>query len=133
MRSKSPKMANTPVFPIPSADTPAPAMKRVGVHDDKGFLIGASIVSMDTEGVDIGDLPTNSSYKWDGVRKAYIPLGHGFDKVRVHAPYSTEYVLARLIEAAGDAAPIEARDWLDWYNVNLRLREEELSARKNGR
>lgn len=104
------------------------AMKRVGIHDATGLLIGSTSVDESAAEIAIGDLPTNGKFKL--VDGRYIPIGHGFGKVKGVAPYSSEFVMARIIESLGLAAPIESREWLDWYNTNMRKRDEELARAK---
>lgn len=113
----------------------APKTRRIAVLDDNGVLTGAQEVDAGEAGIDPGDLPIDGTYKWmvneklpDGGQ--FVPLGHGFGKIMVAPPYSTEYVLAIMIEANGDNAPAEAQRWLGWYNDNLRRREEESAARR---
>lgn len=104
---------------------------RIGVLNKEGQLIGAKFVAkvLAEHPPDPGDLPLSGTYKFMRERGAYIPLGHGFDRVQVRQPYATEFVLARMIETQGDKAPLEAKEWLKWYNETLRIRHEELHAR----
>lgn len=104
-------------------------MKSVAVLDDAGVLIGSTIAS---EGIDFGDLPTNGTYKYDKDQGHFVPLGHGFGKVKTREPYEPSLVMASLIEAmqkAGIEVPFVATEWLDWYNTELRRRHEEKATR----
>jgi hypothetical protein len=104
-------------------------MKTIAVLDSNNRLIGSKAVADDVDGIDPGDLRLDGSYKWDAASKAFHPLGHNFGKIKARQPHSTDLVMAKLIEAMGAAAPFEAKEWLDWYNVELRRRDEERSAR----
>ncbi len=74
------------------------------------------------------DLSTDGMYKWDG--SSFVPLGHGFGPVVAKPPYSEAAVLSLLIDDLGDKAPHQAREWADWYSVNLKVREEEMALRR---
>jgi len=63
-------------------------MKRVAVLDDNNVLTGSTTA---TDGVDFGDLPTDGSYKYDETSKTFIPVGHGFGKVKTRQPYETRF------------------------------------------
>jgi hypothetical protein len=103
--------------------------KIVAVLDTNKRLVGTKQVADDEPGVEPGDLPTDGRYKWDEAQGTFIPLGHGFGKVGTRQPYSTEMIIAKIIEAMGDAAPFECKEWLAWYNQELRRRDEEFAAR----
>lgn len=108
----------------------APKKKWIAVLSPEGRLIGKNEVTLDVPGIDPGDLPTNGRYKWDAEAQAFIPLGHGFGQIakkNALAPHTLEIVIASLIEKMGDKAPLEAREWFEWYNSNIRKREQELS------
>lgn len=92
-------------------------------------LVGSEVVDIDAEGIDFGDLPTDGSYKWMPDKAHWMPIGHGFDKIKTKQPFETDLVLAKMIEAMGDAAPFEAVQWLAWYKPNMQRRHEELAAR----
>lgn len=104
----------------------------VAVLNDQNVLIGSTVVD-DDSGVEFGDLPTNGSYKYDPKLKTFIPLGHGFGKVKTRQPYENDLVVATLIEALakvpGFEVPHVASEWLNWYNTELRRRDEEKAAR----
>lgn len=104
-------------------------MTRVAVLDKDNRLVGG--VDAET-GIEYGDLPTNGTYKWDADAAHFVPLGHGFGKTKGNPPYTNEFVMARMIETQGDAAPVEARTWLQWYNDNLRRRDEEFTVTRRG-
>lgn len=107
--------------------------KRIAILDNNGILTGAAEVADDAEGIDIGDLKTDGSYKWDDDKSTFLPVGMGFGKVvNGVPPYSLEYVVAELI----DALPADSRSgpmvqWLKWFNDDLRKRERERVARFN--
>ena len=101
--------------------------KWIAVLDDRSRLVGRKQVAENVEGIDFGDLPTNGIYKWDAAQSTFVPLGHGFPKVRNGVPpHTLETVIARLIETMGETAPSEAVEWLTWYNSDLRVREQEM-------
>lgn len=106
--------------------------KVVAVLNDQNVLIG-STVSVDGTGIEFGDLPTNGSYKWNPQTGSFIPLGHGFGKVKTRQPYENDLVLATIIEALakspGFEVPFIASEWLTWYNSDMRRRDEEKAAR----
>jgi len=97
-------------------------LKTVAVLDGDKRLIGSVKA---TDGIDFGDLPLNGSYKYDEEKGQFVPLGFGFCKIKVHQPYSNDFVMRRIIDALGDNAPIEAKEWAAWYDENLRRRDEE--------
>ncbi len=74
------------------------------------------------------DLSLDGMYKWDGA--SFVPLGHGFGPVVTKPPFSETAVLYELVDALGDDAPVQAREWADWYAVNLKVREEEMALRR---
>ena len=102
----------------------------VAVLDDRSRYIGTKLKAKPTQDDFLlpngCDLPTDGSYKLVG--NAFVPLGHGFGKP-MRAPVSTEAVLNSLIQAmtdlAPDAVPHEARVWAEWYQKNLKAREDE--------
>ena len=100
-------------------------MARVGKINKKGFLIGTAETNNEKgKPVDPGDLPLDGSYRWDEPSQQYIPKGYGFPRITERPPYATEFVLARVIEALGKDAPAEATAWKNWYDANLRQRQE---------
>lgn len=109
------------------------AQKIVGVFDANNVLIDSKRVDADAEGIEIGDLKTDGSMKYVPEAKAFIPMGHGYGKVKTKPPAETELVLANLIEALaavpGFELPHTASEWLDWYNVDMRRRHEEMATR----
>jgi len=105
-------------------------MKRVAVLDDNNVLTGSTTA---TDGVDFGDLPTDGSYKYDETSKTFIPVGHGFGKVKTRQPYESDLVLANLIDAvvaANVSVPFVVTEWRKWYETEMRRRHEELSNRR---
>ncbi len=106
--------------------------KLIAVLDKNKRLIGtkrkANPGSDDVVLPDGCDLSTDGMYKYDG--KRFVPLGHGFGPVVAKPPISETAVLYLLIDALGDKAPHETREWADWYAVNLKVREEEMALRR---
>lgn len=102
----------------------------VAVLDGRGRLIGLkrkARPSPDDFLLPNGcDLPLDGSYKLMG--KCFVPLGHGFGKP-MRPPVSVEAVLNSMIQAlsdlAPDAVPHEAQEWAEWYQKNLKVREDE--------
>ena len=107
-------------------------MKTVAVLNENNVLIGSKKVKDDAPGIDCGDLPTNGKYKYDEPSKQFIPLGHGFGKVKVAQPVTDQLVMFHLIaavEKSGVTLPDEVEKWRDWYEQDLRRRDEEFAAR----
>lgn len=105
-------------------------MKLVAVLDANNVLTGSVTA---TEGVEFGDLPTDGSYKYDEASKTFIPVGHGFGKVKTRQPYETDLVLAKLIDAvvaSNVPVPFIVTEWRDWYETEMRRRHEEQSNRR---
>ena len=103
----------------------------IAVLDANKRLTGTKMVSKPGENdvllPDGCDLPIDGSYKWSG--KCFVPLGHGFGPVVARPPISETAVLYLLIDALGDGAPHQAREWADWYVENLKVRDEEQAVR----
>lgn len=100
--------------------------------NDQNVLVGSTVIDADGEGIDFGDLPTNGTYKWDREREHFVPLGHGFGKVKTREPYEPSLIMATLIdtlEKNGISLPEPLVVWRDWYNQEMRRRHEELSTR----
>ena len=110
----------------------------VAVLDGKSRLIGTKWKVRPAKGDFLlpngCDLPMDGSYKLIG--KAFVPLGHGFEKPSP-PPYGTDTVLFVMIRAAldltPDAVPHEAREWADWFEGNLKVREDELDEARDKR
>jgi len=114
---------------------------RISRLDANRRLIGASMADVGEDGeisraldpgeleVDPGDLPLDGTYKWDEKRRAFVPLGHGFERVSERPPVSDAYVLYLTARALGDKAPQEVRDWCRWYERSLKQRDEERAVR----
>ena len=105
----------------------------VAVLDKKMRLVGTKYkiraTPDDVTLPDDCDLPLNGTYKWQD--DLFVPLGHGFPPI-VSRPSATEAeALYDLIEMLGKKAPAKARTWADWYAVNLKKREEEMTRRHN--
>ncbi len=103
----------------------------IAVFDANKRLTGTKMVSNPGKDAvllpDGCDLPMDGSYKWDGT--CFVPLGHGFGPVVARPPISETAVLYLLVDALGDDAPHQAREWADWYEENLKVREEEQALR----
>lgn len=99
--------------------------KRYAVLDEAGVLIGSTNV----EGLEIGDLITDGRYRWDAEKKRFIPLGHDLPQITQKSPLSTEHLLALVIEHLEALGPpaldSQLRNWLSWFDGQLRRREEE--------
>lgn len=73
------------------------------------------------------DLPTDGTYKWDQKHNCFMPLGHGFGKPN-RAPIPDIQALY-LVALTVDNPPQELRDWMKWYEDNLKQAHEELGIR----
>jgi len=105
-------------------------MKTVAVLNSNNVLTG-SVQS--TDGIEFGDLPVDGSYKYDEASKTFIPVGHGFGKVKTRQPFESDLVLAELIDAVKAAnvpLPFIVSEWREWYETEMRRRHEELSNRR---
>ena len=102
--------------------------RLVATLDKQMRLVGSKIKKPGKHDVvlpDQCDLALDGRYKWDGER--FVPLGHGFGPVVAKPPVSEAAVLYALIEALGDKAPTDAVLWAEWYEQNLKVRDEELA------
>jgi hypothetical protein len=100
--------------------------KYIAVLTDANVMIGSTEVADDTPGIDPGDLPQDGRYKWDGERETWVPLGHGFGKVKTgNPPASFEMALLSIIHAMGDDAPADALSWAEWFGGDIGVRERE--------
>lgn len=119
-----------------AAKKPTTELVRVALFDMNMRLIGSKEVTKGSvealSGVDPGDLPLNGTYKFNEARGAFIPLGHGFGKVKTNQPNSTEYILAMVIDHLATLAPPdlspEITEWRAWYAKNMQKRDEELAT-----
>lgn len=104
--------------------------KKFAVLDANNRLVGSKTAK---DGIDFGDLPLDGTYKYDHEQGHFVPLGHGFGKVKTRQPHETDFVLAMLIDTMADQpgfeVPFAVREWRDWYEVELRRRHEELATR----
>lgn len=96
--------------------------KRLAVLTDGNVLVGARSRG---KGIDIGDLPTDGTYKYDPETESFVPLGFGFGKPR-RPSVSRDAMLFLLVDALVEGAPLpeECREWRDWYRDEIRKREE---------
>lgn len=111
-------------------------MRRVAVLDKRGYLVGDAKLrgnqKLPAGGVEMdpGDLPLDGTYKWDPENRAFVPLGHGFPRIVSKPPVSETMVLYHIVRALGKKLPAEARAWADWYEANLRQRDEETALHR---
>lgn len=87
-------------------------MIRCAVLDENNVLIGCvEKTKMLKKDIDIGDLPTDATYKY--VNYTFIPVGFGKGKPRA-SKYSRDEILAMLIESIhqGRHIPSECMDWV---------------------
>lgn len=75
--------------------------------------------------IDCGDLPLDGSYKFNEAKKNFVPLGHGLVRVASRPPLSESLALFYVIRSLGDNVNKKASDWADWYEKNLKQRDEE--------
>ncbi len=105
--------------------------KLIAVLDERDYLVGYKRKLkpglLDVVVPDNCDLPANGTYKWDG--KRFWPLGHGFPPVVTRPPATNDEVLLEIVEGLGKKAGEKALAWADWYRLNLKKREEEMSKR----
>ena len=105
--------------------------KLIAILDERQYLVGYKRKlkpgPLDVVVIDGCDLPTDSTYKWDG--KRFHPLGHNFPPVVTRPPATNDEVMQEIIEALGKRVGPKATAWAEWYRVNLQKREEEMSRR----
>lgn len=70
------------------------------------------------------DLPLDGTYKWNTTEGCFVPIGHGFGKPKP-CPVPDSLVLYQVAKAMKNP-PQETRDWMRWYEANLRAAHEEL-------
>lgn len=92
-------------------------MKRIGILDDKGVLIGERLRDNVTDGdVEIGDLPANGTYRLqDG---QFLPVGHGYGKPTSPpvTPYRALYLMIKELENREEYnVPQECKDYATWF------------------
>lgn len=71
------------------------------------------------------DLPTDGTYRWDG--KSFVPLGHGYGKPP-RPPVASDYAMFLMMKAwlNDSTPPAECVAWVEWYELALAKRNEEL-------
>ncbi len=110
---------------------PKDKSKLIAVLDTRNYLCGYKRKirpgPLDVVVPDNCDLPTNSTYKWDG--KRFVPLGHGFPPVVTRPPATADEVIFEIVDELGKRAGPKATAWANWYRINLLKREEEMSKR----
>lgn len=110
-------------------------MRRVAKLNAQGHLIADMVVEDDAPlaedlvDMDPGDLPLDGTYKWDARRRTFVPLGHGFERVAERAPVNEAYVLYHMARALRKDMPQDVRDWVAWYERNLKQRDDERALR----
>ena len=131
---------------MPEPETPdvldaastAPRLVRIAVLNGQNYLVGYDDVAQPGPAdVIVGadcDLASDGSYKWMPEKGYFLPLGFGHGQVPTKSPFPMVYVLARMVEAMGDNAPEEGKEWLKWFNAHDRKRiEETVHARKKAK
>ena len=104
-------------------------MKTVAQLDRQQRLVGyrkvKKLSKTHIEVPDDCDLPTDGRYRWDGAR--FVPLGHGYGKPD-NPPVATDFAVFLMMRALVNEQPIpdECRLYVEWYEKNLRKRNEEL-------
>ncbi|MBT6048971.1 MAG: hypothetical protein HOG49_19405 [Candidatus Scalindua sp.] len=104
-------------------------MKKKAVLNENNILVGFEDVEELQQGdIDGGDgqLSTNNMFKWTG--KCFQLLGTGYPKPKAHENGVTmEYAIYRMMEAfcEGKEPPLECRQWVIWFEKNLKKRQEE--------
>ena len=105
--------------------------KLIAVLDERRYLTGYKRKlkpgPLDVVVPDNCDLPANSTYKWDG--KRFHPLGFDFPPVVTRPPATVDEVLFEIVGGLGKRAGEKALAWSEWYALNLKRREEEMSLR----
>lgn len=77
--------------------------------------------------IDPGDLPLDGTYRWDGDRGAFLPLGYGRKVIPARGPSPETFIIHQLIQVllrAGIELPKETRDWAEWYVLNQQAQDE---------
>lgn len=115
--------------PVEPPKPTGPQKFKCAVLDKEDRLVGYEI----TESPDgkfvvpmEADLPTDGTYKKVG--KTFLPLGFGFTKPS-RPPMDDSAVMAGvliLLKGQGVSIPEDLAMWLEWYNTNLKQRNEEL-------
>lgn len=107
-------------------------MRIFSILNKSGQLIGRREAQEDEQplerevAVDCGDLPLDGSYKFNAAKEAFVALGHGNKRVSRKAPLSESLALYHTIRALGDVVAAPAIEWADWYQANMKQRDEEL-------
>lgn len=113
-------------------------MPTIAVLDTEDKLVGyEEVTRVEAEQVEVPadcDLPTDGSYKWMPW-KAFVPVGYGFTRIPSLAPHSLERVVYAICEVLGQDAPVEIREWRDWYRQHQKQRDEErtIFTKRKGR
>lgn len=113
-------------------------METIAVLDEKNRLVGYKEVEKAAEEEVVfpngGDLPIDGTYEWGG--KSFAPLGHNYGKPN---PLPNGVDMHRAIYLAlkalmnGQPIPNEVSLWIEWYENNLKQRNEELELVKKKR
>lgn len=101
----------------------------VAVLDENRAYFGKRAVDVPTVGdvvvPEYIDLPPDGTYKHDEASGAFVPLGHGFGKLSTRPPCTDGYVLYQVAKALAPDLGGTVREWVAWYEKNLRQRDEE--------
>lgn len=119
---------------------------RIAVLDENKYLVGSrdmkkgSVLGTNEVEVDPGDLPLDGTYKWMDDEKCFMPLGHGHPLKSKQPPVPESYALYLTMQAVLQLAakaevdvPEEVANYLDWYETNLKRRDEERTLFLNKR
>lgn len=105
-------------------------MPMVAVLNEQGRLIGRLEKAKPAKNdVLCGDLPADGSYKWMEREGCFLPVGSGFGPLSSAPPIDNTRALYLLAQCLSDA-PQELREWMAWYEANLKKRDEELQEKR---
>lgn len=106
-------------------------MNKIAVLDKDNRLIGVDEVGvLRAHDVQIGrkfDLPLDGSYKWVPERKAFLPLGAGFNKPPA-PPIDFLCIIRWLIKLHPDEVSSDIGAWVAWYDEHQSRQIEERAA-----
>lgn len=110
------------------APPPPPQPSLIAVLDGRDRLVGtrrAFPIDSDVVLPERCDLPMDGTYKWVEREKAFFPLGHGFQRPATRPNISEARVLYLICSQMRDSLPAEAAEWMQWYEENVKARDEE--------
>lgn len=108
--------------------TPPSQPKLIAVLDARDRLVGTRRAFPGEGDIvlpDGCDLPLDGTYKWVEREKAFFPLGHGFQRPATKPNISEARVLYLICSQMRDSLPAEAAEWMQWYEENVKARDEE--------